>query len=73
MNPTPEQIITARQRAGDTAVQAAARVHSARYQTWLDWEAGRCKMPGAAWELYLLLTGQHDDMQVVKKTTAAAR
>lgn len=59
VNPTPADIIQARQRAGHTAAQAAKLVHIARGQTWLDWEAGRRNMPQASWELYLLRTGQH--------------
>lgn len=65
MTPTPADIIQARQRAGHTAAQAAALVHSQRGQTWLDWEAGRRTMPGSAWELYLLLTGQHPTLQLM--------
>lgn len=57
MTPTPNQIIEARQTAGHSRNQAAALVY-VKYRTWQDWELGTAKMPGAAFELYQLKTGQ---------------
>ena len=71
MTPAPADIILARQRAGHTAARAAELVHSQRGQTWLDWEAGRRQMPGAAWELYLLKTGQHPADRLAPRTGLA--
>lgn len=56
--PTVDQIKTARCNAGDTQAEAAKRVNSPSYRTWQDWESGRRVMPLAAWELYLIKTGQ---------------
>lgn len=60
--PTPEQIRTAREKAGHSTAEAGATVHTDG-RTWRRWElgpgydSGRA-MPLAAWELYLLKTGQ---------------
>lgn len=56
--PTPADIKHARETVGDTQAEAAARVHSPSYRAWQDWEAGRRAMPLAAWELFLIKTGQ---------------
>lgn len=58
--PTAEQIKAAREHNGDTQAQAAALVWSKNYRTWQDWERGVSAMPMAAWELYLIKTGQLD-------------
>ena len=52
-SPPPELIADARIGALQTQGQAAAEVYAAE-RTWQDWEAGRRRMPRAAWELYLL-------------------
>jgi len=53
---TPSEIIRARKQAGLTQVQAAALVYVTR-NAWQKWEAGFCKMPQAAWELFLIKIG----------------
>lgn len=56
--PTPAEIKAAREHVGDTQAEAAARVHSPSYRAWQNWENGTRAMPLAAWELYLIKTGQ---------------
>lgn len=65
--PTPDQIRAARLAAGHTQAQAAEVIHSARRMTWADYEEGRRVIPLAAWELYLLRTGQHPDWGLVDR------
>lgn len=60
--PTPETIKAARTNAGHTQAQAAAIVHTDG-RTWRRWELGAGyesgrAIPLAAWELYLIKTGQ---------------
>lgn len=60
--PAPDDIKAAREHAGDTQAQAAARVH-ANLRTWQSWEDSSGSknaraIPLAAWELYLIKTGQ---------------
>lgn len=57
--PTPEQILAARQTAGLTQAEAGALVHSPSYRAWQDWERGRRPMRLDTWELFLLKTDQH--------------
>lgn len=57
IDPTPENIATARQRAGHTQAQAAAAVGVPARQ-WQRWEAGDMGMPTAAWWLYQVRAGQ---------------
>ena len=56
--PTPDEIRAAREQAGDTQAEAAARVHSPSYRAWQNWENGSRAIPLAAWELYLIKTDQ---------------
>jgi DNA-binding transcriptional regulator YiaG len=60
VQPTPEEIAEARLRAGLTQKEAALLVHAKSYRTWQDWEAGKNRMPLAAWELFLIKTGHRD-------------
>ena len=53
--PTPAQIRAARERAGLTQTQAAARVY-AKLRSWQDWEAGKRRMHPAFWRLFLIQT-----------------
>lgn len=65
--PLPEDVREARHIAGLTQAEAARLISSAGQQpcrTWQSYEAakgekGHRQMPLAAWELFLLLTGQH--------------
>ena len=52
-SPPPELIADARSGVLQTQAEAAAEVY-ATARTWQDWEAGRRRMPRAAWELFLL-------------------
>ena len=50
-NPTPAEILRAREDAGLTQQQAADLLFSS-WRTWQNWEAGERRMPPAAWELF---------------------
>lgn len=56
-NPSPEAIRAAREAAGLTQMQAAARLH-ANLTSWQRWESGERKMHPAMWELFLIKKGQ---------------
>lgn len=61
--PTPAQIVEARQYASLTQSQAAQLVHARNYNTWANWEAAagdpRARaIPLSAWELFLVKTNQ---------------
>lgn len=55
---TPAEIKAARTAANLTQTQAGSAV-GGTLRTWQDWESGRRAMPVAAWDLFLLHTGQH--------------
>lgn len=60
--PTPEQILAARQAAGHTQSQAAATVGLSAGIRWAEYERGGHtgrRIDSARWALYLLLTDQH--------------
>ena len=71
--PDPEDVRTAREKAGLTQAQAAELVSPAQkvpYKTWAAYELpvgnpNRRSIPLAAWELFLLLTGQHSTIRAV--------
>lgn len=71
-NPTPQEIAAARTHAGQTTTEAAAEVHAA-VRTWQQWESGDRKMPRAAWDLYMLSTGQHPEKKLVKRPVTPLR
>ena len=52
-NPTPEDISSARKRAGLTQREAAALIYATQ-SAWEDWEQGRRRMHPALWELFRL-------------------
>lgn len=58
---TAADIAAARKAARLTQEQAAVLVHVKR-RTWQDWERGIAAIPGAAWELYLIKTGQDTNL-----------
>lgn len=64
--PTPGEIVRARERAGHTleAAQMCLRGNAHR-ANWLRYESGRYLMSRADWTLYLLLTDQHPSARVV--------
>lgn len=48
-------------RAGLNQQEAAALVHRNRASRWHEWETGKCEMPLAEFELFLLKTKQHKE------------
>ena len=77
--PTPAEVRAARERSGLTQAQAASIVSGAvkvPYRTWATYEAetasGRRAIPLPAWELFLLMTGQHPSLEVTSKTTTSS-
>ena len=50
-NPTPSEILRAREDAGLTQQQAADLLFSS-WRTWQDWERGERRMNPASWELF---------------------
>ena len=72
--PSPDEIRTARERAGLNQTQAAGLVSpatAAGYKTWSGYEQpvgtrNHRAIPLAAWELFLLLTKQHPSMHLKK-------
>jgi hypothetical protein len=71
-NPTQSEIIAARTAAGHTPAEAGAEIgYSAR--AWQQWEAGKRNMPRAVLELYLLLTSQHPEKKLVKRSLTPLR
>lgn len=52
-NPKPEEIKTARERAGLTQTEAAALIYCT-LRGWQDWEGGQRAMHPAFWELFRL-------------------
>lgn len=55
-NPTPEEIRAAREAAGLSQTEAAARIYCT-LRGWQEWEAGNRKMHPAFWELFCLKVG----------------
>ncbi len=52
-NPSPDEIRQAREAAGLTQTEAAARIFCA-LNTWQQWESGARKMHPAFWQLWRL-------------------
>lgn len=73
--PTPAEVLAARTRAGLTQTQAAALISpagTAAYKTWAGYETSldnpnHRKIPLATWELFLLVTGQHEAFRLQNK------
>jgi len=55
-NPSPEEIIQARNMAGLTQEEAAAVVYKSTI-AWKKWEGGNRRMPPDTWELLLIKLG----------------
>ena len=58
-NPTPAQILEARESAGLSRTEAATLIYCAR-GSWAQWESGIRAMHPAMWELFLIKTSQHE-------------
>lgn len=56
-NPTPSEILQARESAQLTQTEAADKIYST-LRTWQDWEAGARRCHPAMFELFLIKTGQ---------------
>jgi DNA (cytosine-5)-methyltransferase 1 len=54
---TPDRVRAARAAAGHTQSEAAALIYRTR-RAWQDWESGARNVDPAAFELYLIKTGQ---------------
>ena len=59
-NPTPAEIMAAREQAGLNMSQAAALIYCSR-GTWLRWEAGERRMHAAMFELFMIKSWQVKD------------
>jgi len=59
-NPTPAQIVAAREKAKLTQT-AAADVIRGSLRAWQDYEGGQRRMHPGLWELFRIKTGQIDD------------
>lgn len=57
--PTPGDVISARQHAGQSQAQAAALVGLSGAYRWSEYERGVRVPELSRWALYLLATGQH--------------
>lgn len=55
-SPTANQIKVMRARS-NLVQREACQVVYVHWRTWSDWERGVAKMPGAAWELFLIKCG----------------
>jgi len=80
--PTPQEIRSARKAAGLTQVQAAALVSPAQgkssYRAWQIYEVDAGKpdhraIPLPTWELFLLLTGQHQTLKLTQKRASTGK
>lgn len=56
---TPAQVRAAREEIGHTQTEAAALVYRTM-RAWQDWESGARNIDPAAFELYLIKTGQRE-------------
>jgi hypothetical protein len=66
LNPTPEELRALRRAAGISHSKAAALVHLGHGKRWHEYEAGQCNIDKARFELFLIKTGQHPDISVVR-------
>lgn len=56
-NPTPAQVIAAREAAGLTQSEAAGKI-GGTLRAWQDYEGGQRRMHPGLFELFLIKTGQ---------------
>lgn len=59
IDPTPDNIRAARDRAGLTQAEAAELVHLGSAVRWSEYERSAQAIDTARWELFLVKTGQH--------------
>lgn len=59
-NPTPAQIVAAREKAGLTQT-AAGEIIRGTLRGWQNYESGERRMHPGLWELFRIKTGQIDD------------
>ena len=65
--PTNDEVKAARATAGITQQRSAEMVYQASSSNWRAYESGRIKMHPAAWELFLIKTGQHPTLQLAPR------
>jgi putative transcriptional regulator len=65
-NPTPAQVLAAREAAGHSQLDAAELIFGSE-RGWQEYEAGRRRMHPAIWTWYLVATGQHPRLIVVER------
>jgi len=56
-NPTPAEVLAAREKAGLTQTEAGELIYGT-LRTWQDWESGERRMHPQMFEAFLLKTGQ---------------
>lgn len=65
--PTPDQVLAAREAAGQTQEQAADVVGLSGGIRWSEYERGVRTIDPARWQLYLLATDQHPDFRLARR------
>lgn len=70
LNPSPTDIRAAREAAGLSQTAAGALCHRS-LRAWQFAEAGERNLDAAAWELFLLRTGQHPTHRLIARRGAA--
>ena len=65
--PTPDDVLQARQAAGQTQEEAAAVVGLSGGIRWSEYERDERRMDPVRWQLYLLVTEQHPTHQLAKR------
>lgn len=68
--PTPDQILAARQTAGHTQAQAAELVGLSGGIRWAEYERGGPtgrRIDACRWQVYLLATDQHPEYRLAKR------
>jgi len=68
--PTTDEIRAARAESKLDRASAAALVHLGHAVRWAEYETGARAIDLAKWELFLLKTGQHPDMKVMRRRLA---
>ena len=66
-HPSAAAILKARRQAGHTQDEAAQLVGLGSKKRWSEYETGVQPMDLARWTLYLLLTNQHPELEVIMR------
>ncbi len=70
--PTPDQVLAAREHAGQTQEQAAVVVGLGGGIRWSEYERGVRTIDPARWQLYLLATDQHPEFRLSRRKVKRA-